>query len=289
MIKFVNAKLNLGLSVVRRREDGYHELETIFYPVGKYNGTPENPEPFCDILEITVRKEGQVDKIELSGEKVDSRIEDNLVVKALRSFRKACEERGIETPTVLLSLDKHLPSGAGLGGGSADASFTLTALNEVLGHPLSKEILLELALGLGADCPFFIENRPVYATGIGEKFEEINLNLDRYWALIVRPTIFVSTKEAFQGIKPMPSEFDLRQLSALPVKEWKDKVKNDFETTIFPLHPELSQIKQQLYAEGAEYASMSGSGSTLFGLFPDRESAKKASSAFSYQTFLCKL
>lgn len=300
MIKFVNAKINIGLSVTGRRADGYHNLETIFYPVGRYNGTPENPTPFCDILE-TVRLEEPAygtasevkdigDIVEFKGRQIDCPPDKNLVVKALRLFREECLRREIELPRFGIVLEKHLPDGAGLGGGSADASLTLISLNEEAGNPLDKDTLIGLASRLGADCPIFIENKPLFASGTGNIFEKTEVDLSGWWALIVKPDIYVSTKEAFAGIIPQDTRFDLRHLGEYPVDTWKDKVFNDFEESIFPSHPELAQIKKRLYESGAVYASMSGSGSALYGLYPSESQAIAASSFFPNDlTFLSLL
>lgn len=291
MIQYVNAKINIGLSVVGRRPDGYHDLETIFFPIGLHNGKPENPTPFCDTLE-TIRLEGgePFDVVEFTGRHIDCDPEQNLVTKALRAFQGECAERGVSLPRFGIRLEKHLPDGAGLGGGSADASFTLRGLNEISGNPLDKGTLLRLAGKLGADCPVFIENKPAFASGTGDRFEPTAIDLGGWWALIVKPDIYVSTREAFAGIKPQAAAFDLRRLGDYPVEDWKDMVKNDFETSIFPLHPELAEIKKELYRSGAAYASMSGSGSALYGLYPSETSALLSSGNFAgHQTYLCSI
>lgn len=296
MIRFVNAKLNLGLNVVRKREDGYHDLETLFYPVGLFNGTPDNPEPFCDILEIHRRDSGCGDELSFYGNPVDCPPENNLVYKALVAFNNEMDDLGLETSNYSVALEKHIPDGAGLGGGSADASFTLTSLNELNGTPLDKKQLINIAAKLGADCPFFIENRPVLASGIGEIMRPFHLDLNGYWAVIVKPEIYVSTKEAFSGIKPQLPERSIEKILAFPVDQWeREGLKNDFEFSIFKLYPELEIIKNSLKQQGAQYAAMSGSGSSIFGLFPSRESALSAYSYFlnsysdSTRAYLCKL
>lgn len=273
MITFINAKLNLGLNIVRRRPNGYHDLETLFYPVGKYNGTPENPEPFCDILEITPAEKTE---FRFTGRQVDCPLEKNLVYKAWKQFKE-------EYPTLReyqVTLEKHLPDGAGLGGGSADASFVLRMLNELEGFPFSDEQLAAMALRLGADCPFFIYNRPCYAEGVGERIEPVDLDLSGWWCLLVKPEVSISTKEAFAGVKPKVSERSLREIAKLPVEEWQRIMVNDFEASLFPNHKILEDIKSELLRRGATYASMSGSGSTIFGLFENREDALRAGEAF---------
>lgn len=281
MIKFVNAKINIGLNIVARREDGYHDLETVFFPVGLESGMPQQPQAFDDILEVTVKSgEPSSCRFQLMGRKMDIEPEKNLVVKATTLFLRHLADRDGLNPDMgqlNIVLDKHLPDGAGLGGGSADASFTLLALNEIFENPFGKNELLRMALKLGADCPFFIYNRPCFASGIGERLEPIELDLKDVWLMIVKPPIHVSTKEAFRGIEPKKPGFDLRFLPYLPLEEWREKVFNDFEMSLFPLYPELEEIKKGLYESGATYASMTGSGSALYGLYRDREKALQCS------------
>ncbi|MDE5773420.1 MAG: 4-(cytidine 5'-diphospho)-2-C-methyl-D-erythritol kinase [Muribaculaceae bacterium] len=275
MIQFVNAKLNLGLNIVRKREDGYHLLETIFYPVGLYNGTPENPDPFCDILEVIPAGDNVGEnRYFWSGRKIDCPLEKNLVYRAAELIT---EETGRYFD---LYLEKYLPDGAGLGGGSADASFTLKALNEISGRTIPDARLKEMALSLGADCPFFIDNIPAYGEGIGEILTPVEQRLKGMWCVIVKPDVYVSTREAFAGITPHPSATSLRDVYSRPVSVWREFMHNDFEESIFPQHPELAVIKQQLYGHGAIYAQMSGSGSSIFGLFDDVRMAKKCREAF---------
>lgn len=276
MIKFVNAKINIGLQIVRKRPDGYHDLQTVFYPIGLYAGTPENPTSFCDILEISSSKENKAEFI-FTGRKIECEPEKNLVCKAARLFS---EETGIDIRTVRIALDKHIPDGAGIGGGSADASITLKALAEYFEENegmegMTDERLMKLALRLGADCPFFIINSPAYAEGVGERLERIDLNLKGYWLLLIKPDVYVSTKDAFAGVKPMSAKVDLRRAVRLPVAEWKGIIENDFETSIFPRFPLIGEIKGALYKHGAEYASMSGSGSSVYGIFRSMEDALK--------------
>ena len=272
MIEFVNAKLNIGLNIVSKRSDGYHNLETVFYPIGKGSHGPDSHGALCDLLEIVPAKDG-VDELITLGNKVDCPTEKNLVWKALMAFRNAYEG---ESPSVKIILDKHLPDGAGMGGGSADASFTLKALNKLHGNPFSDEDLARIALTLGADCPFFVYNRPCFATGIGEVMEPINLDLSNYWIAIVKPAVSISTKEAFSMITPQSPEKSVNEIVALPIEQWRDVLVNDFERSMFALHPEIESIKEQLYADGAIYASMTGSGSAFFGIFDSEEKAAKA-------------
>lgn len=283
MIKFVNAKLNLGLNIVARRADGYHDLETLFYPVGVYNGTPRNPEPFCDILEITPSENTE---FIFTGRVVDCPLEKNLVYKAWRLFK----ENYPDLKEYTIRLEKHLPDGAGLGGGSADATFALRILNELSESPFSDSQLAGMALKLGADCPFFVSNSPCFAQGVGEVMTPSPLNLSGWWALLVKPDVSVSTKEAFAGVTPAIPERSLIEIAKLPVEEWNGLMINDFEASIFPNHNILPSIKESLLAMGAVYASLSGSGSTIFGLFKSREAALKAKESFdTHYTALCLL
>ena len=279
MIKFVNAKINIGLNVVKKREDGYHDLETVFFPVGLENGLPHQPEPFDDILEIT-NNPAEVSgcRFQLMGRRIDCEPQKNLVIKASTLFFKAYSERHEDIGNFGLFeiiLDKHLPDGAGLGGGSADASFTLLTLNEIMNYPFTPGELSEMALRLGADCPFFIYNEPCFAEGIGEKLTPVDIDLKGRTLLIIKPDVKISTADAFGGIKPRKPLFDLRFISHLPLEKWRGNVVNDFEETIFPKFPELGEIKAMLYNHGAVYASMSGSGSALYGIFEDKERAEQ--------------
>ncbi|MDE7116652.1 MAG: 4-(cytidine 5'-diphospho)-2-C-methyl-D-erythritol kinase, partial [Muribaculaceae bacterium] len=228
MMTFVNAKINIGLQIVRRREDGYHDLQTVFYPVGKYAGTPSNPEPFCDMLEVTPSSEEGM-RFLFTGNRMKCEEKDNLVCRAARLFMKHTGDRLLRQESgrgIEVRLDKHIPDGAGMGGGSADASFVLRALNSMLPEDdrLNDDSLATLALGLGADCPFFIYNRPMYGAGVGEKLTDIRLDLSGYWLLVVKPDVYVSTRDAFAGVVPRPGNIDLRSLPGIPVTEWQGLV-----------------------------------------------------------------
>lgn len=285
MIKFVNAKINIGLNIVRKREDGYHDLETVFFPVGLESGMPQQPEPFDDILEVTMVPGKMTGcRFQLMGRKMDISPEKNLVVRAAQLFFKAYLDKngGMEQEGMYnVTLDKHLPDGAGLGGGSADASFCLTMLNEITGADFSDGELADMAARLGADCPFFIYNTPSFAEGIGEILTPIQVDLKGKWLLIVKPDVYVSTKEAFAGIVPKEPGFDLRFLPHLPLEKWRENVVNDFEESLFPQHPELAELKQQIYDSGAVYASMSGSGSAMYGIYSDEKAARAAQDYFN--------
>ncbi len=255
MIVFPNAKINLGLNVVSKRPDGYHNLETIFVPI-----------PLSDILEITHWKDGSsAYQWSCSGIEIDTPPESNIIIKALQLIKQ-----DFEIPPIQIHLHKHIPFGAGLGGGSADAAFMLKLLNNAFELNISNTQLVGYAAKLGADCPFFIHNQPAYATGIGDKLSPIELNLKGYYLTLIKPNIHVSTIEAYSGITPQASNSDLNKDILKPVSEWKHCVKNDFEHSVFSKHPTIKEIKDQLYKLGAEYASMSGSGSTVFGLFKDQ-------------------
>lgn len=272
MLSFVNAKINLGLNIVNRRPDGYHDLETIFYPAGKGCGWSENPGDLCDILEVT---EEQKDSFSQYGLIADCAPESNLVIKSLNLFREEANSRGIVIPTLRVILEKHIPFGAGLGGGSADASFMLVTLNNLF-PVFTKNELLHLANRIGADCPFFIENTPCFATGTGEILHPLKLDLSDYWLGIVKPDVSISTKEAFSHVIPRCPDKSLREIITLPIEEWRDLMVNDFEKSVFMRIPTLRNIKSSLYDAGAIYASMSGSGSAFFGIFRSREEALKA-------------
>ncbi len=280
MIKFVNAKINLGLQIVRRRQDGYHDLQTLFYPVGIKAGTPSNPVEFCDVLEICRADSATPFSLVTTGRAVDCAPKKNLVWRAAEEYFRL---RPGSDLAVTIRLDKHLPDGAGMGGGSADAAFTLAMIDRLARErnpesALSPEELAAAALRLGADCPFFLVNRPAYAEGVGERLEEIPLDLSGMWLGVAKPSVSVSTREAFAGVKPSPSAFDLRTLPAIPVADWRGLVVNDFEESIFPQYPVLADIKAAFYEAGAVYASMTGSGSCIYGLWPSCVEAREAMS-----------
>lgn len=274
MIAFVNAKINLGLQIVRRREDGYHDLRTIFYPVSLYAGQPENPVAFCDILEIVPVTSNSRFSFITTGRAVDCPVEKNLVWRAADLYFKRFAHPDL---SVDIHLEKHLPDGAGMGGGSADAAFTLRLLRELDQAPLpDDETLARAALELGADCPFFILNRPAYAEGVGECLSPIDINLAGKWIAVAKPDVFVSTREAFAGVSPAMPEFDLRSLPSIPMERWREILDNDFEKSIFPIHPNLELIKEEFYRLNAIYASLTGSGSCIYAIFDDEDLAKVA-------------
>lgn len=246
----VNAKINIGLQIVRKRPDGYHDLQTVFYPT----------DFFTDYLRISPSEKEIAFQME-SQEDLGSN-DNNLCVKAFRLLQK---DFGISH--VEIFLKKGIPSGAGLGGGSADAAFTLKILRDIFQLPINQEKMIEYALQLGSDVPFFLLNKPVYATGRGEVMTPIDLDLSNYRLKIVKPDIHVSTKEAYAGVTPRESEVFLPEVLKKEPKEWNNRVVNDFEEPLFPKIPALKTVKEGLYQEGALYASMSGSGSAFFSIF----------------------
>lgn len=252
MIAFPNAKINIGLFITARRPDGYHDIASVMMPVD-----------WCDILEIVPAKDG-VTTLTVTGRRVDCPQEKNLVMRAYR----AMAER-YNLPPVDIFLRKIIPDGAGLGGGSADAAFTITTLDKLFGLGLSDDVMTGIAATIGSDCPFFIYNRPMHATGTGTTLSPVSLSIKGHTLVIVKPHVHVSTAEAYGGCRPRPSTLSLPDvLATVPPEEWKQAgIKNDFEETVFSHHPLIAEIKSTLYDMGAEYASMSGSGASVFGIF----------------------
>ncbi|MCD8293414.1 MAG: 4-(cytidine 5'-diphospho)-2-C-methyl-D-erythritol kinase [Prevotellaceae bacterium] len=262
MLTFPNAKINLGLNVVNKRPDGYHDLETVFYPV-----------PVEDALEVVPMENytgGGKYSLHLYGTAIAGQVEENLVVRAYRLLDSL-----YGLPPVEIHLVKRVPTGAGLGGGSSDAAAMLKLLNVVCGLGLDDTALEEHAARIGADCAFFIKNKPVYAEGIGNVFSPIELSLKGYWLWIVKPDVSVSTKEAYAAIRPHRQERPLREVVRLPVAQWRGLMVNDFEESVFARYPLLGEIKEELYRQGATYAAMSGSGSAIYGLFEKETSLPK--------------
>ena len=254
VLLFPPSKINLGLYVTRKRADGYHDLETVFYPVHTLR----------DALEAVPGKDSE-GSLTITGLVVEGSHEANLVWKAYRLIRA---EHSQQWQPLDWYLHKVIPMGAGLGGGSADGAYALRIMNALFGLGLPEEKLIEYAARLGSDCPFFIRDTPQFATGRGEAMQPIALDLSGYDVRVETPGIHVSTATAFGLLTPRPAPFDLRELAWLPVEEWKDRIGNDFEEPVFARHPELRALKGKLYAEGAVYTQMSGSGSAVFGIFP---------------------
>lgn len=248
MVIFPNCKINLGLHILQKRNDGYHDLETVFYPI-----------PVYDVLEIISSKTTQFNTtgipINVSG--------DNLCIQAYRLLKNDYPQ----LPEVNIHLHKVIHIGAGLGGGSADAAFTLILLNKKYNLGISDEKLFGYALQLGSDCPIFILNKPALAKGRGEVLEEINCTLSPYKMLLINPGIHINTGELFGKITPSLPKTNLREIIQLPVSEWKHQLTNDFEKIVFAEHPVIEGLKKSMYENGAVYAAMTGTGSSVFGLF----------------------
>lgn len=251
MVTFPNAKINIGLQVLGRREDGYHNLETVFYPIN-----------LCDVLEIVEAKEMRFSP---SGISIPSDGTENLCVRAYRLL-----QRDYHLPPVHIYLHKVIPIGAGLGGGSSDAAFLLKLTNAYFGLGIDENRLMDYARKLGADCAFFIQNKPALATGIGDIFQEVTLNLSNYQVVLVKPDIHISTATAYGLVKPNPKGRELAKAIKAPVGTWREVVVNDFEVGIFDRYPAIAEVKDHLYEQGAVFVAMSGSGSSVYGLF-DKE------------------
>lgn len=262
MILFPNAKINIGLNILSRREDGFHNLETIFYPLA-----------VRDALEVV---EADQLKFTSSGLEIPGNPTDNLCLKAYDLLSK-----NYELPPVHIHLHKHIPIGAGLGGGSADASFFIRLMNEKFELGMDTLQMEAYASRLGSDCAFFIQNKPALAHGKGDQLQTIELDLSNYFIILVMPVVQVSTSDAYRGVRPAVMENSLADLIKLPVEAWKAIIKNDFEPSVFLQYPIIAEIKSKLYSAGALYASMSGSGSSVFGIFekelklPDLEQDNK--------------
>jgi len=253
MVSFPNCKINIGLHIVNKRPDGFHDLETVFVPVGSKDAIEIVEDPTSP-KEISYTQ---------TGLKISGPDKDNLCIKAFWLLKKDFPQ----IPNIKMHLHKAIPMGAGLGGGSADASFVLKLVNQKFNLGLTDERLVAYALLLGSDCPFFIINKPSYATGRGEILEEIPVNLSAYKILLVNPGIHINTGWAFSNINIEKKEHNLKELISMPIETWQQHIFNDFEKPVFEAHPEIAEIKSELLNEGAVYAAMSGSGSTVFGIF----------------------
>lgn len=254
MIVFPNAKINIGLNIVEKREDGYHNIDSVFFPVG-----------WKDALEVIIDKKCSNGNVSFtsSGFPIPGDTNDNLCVKAYRIIQK-----DYDLPALKIHLHKIIPMGAGLGGGSSDAAFCIKAINEVCELNLAWGEMHYYAKQLGSDCSFFITNKPAYATQKGDVLEPISVNLSGKYILIVHPGIHVSTAHAYAGVKPQKALNNLKEVILNePIENWKNKVVNDFEKSVFKQHSEIKNIKEKMYQHGAIYASMSGSGSAVYGIF----------------------
>lgn len=251
MLVFPKSKINLGLRITGKREDGYHNIETIFYPVN-----------LCDALEIVLNLGGNDDLLKVTGLNPSGLSEDNLVRKAIIKLREL-----FHFPPLKIHLHKAIPAGAGLGGGSSDAANTLKLLNRFFGLALSPDDLRDVALSLGSDCPFFIDGTPAYARGRGENLDPLEITFENMYIVLLYRGIFVSTREAYQGCIPGIPSMNLIEVIKRPVSEWKNLLINDFEKSVFARYSQLENLRDALYNAGALYSSMSGSGSTIFGIF----------------------
>ncbi len=250
MLSFPNAKINIGLTIVEKRKDGFHNIETVFYPI-----------KLQDSLEIIKLSENKETVFNSYGNSIPGK-GTNLCVKAYELLKQDFKLLPVD-----IGLLKNIPIGAGLGGGSSDAAFTLKLLNELFELNLSVESLENYARLLGSDCAFFIRNKTVFASGKGDQFEEIDLSLHNYVIVLVNPCIHIGTAEAYSNTIPKKPKTSLQDLISLPIEEWKNNIKNDFEESIFPNYPQIAEIKNNLYNLGALYSSMSGSGSSVYGIF----------------------
>jgi len=250
MVVFPNAKINLGLHITEKRADSYHNIESVFVPI-----------PITDALEITINSNNK-SSFTSTGIEIPADGKPNLVERAWMILHDE-----FKIPTCDLDLLKKIPIGAGLGGGSADAAACILGLNNLFELNLSEDKLLELSSQLGADCAFFVKNKPVYAEGVGDDFSDLEIDLSGLHFVIIYPNIHVSTPEAYKHVIPQKPTKDIRDILKQPIETWKNDLKNDFETSVFKQFPKIQKVKKQLYKSGAIYASMSGSGSTLFGIF----------------------
>lgn len=266
MISFPNAKINLGLHVLRKRDDGFHDIETLFFPV-----------PLHDSLEIIPASDGQ---FAMHQHGIPLPEGENLCARTYLLLKN-----DFDIPAVKIHLLKNIPAGAGLGGGSSDAAFTLIMLNEMFGLSIAKSKLMEYASEIGSDCAFFIENSPALAGGRGEVLEPLELELSGKHITIVKPGVHVSTAEAYRMLTPDAGRASIRELVALPLQKWKDALHNDFEEALFKKHPVIASVKAAMYDAGAVYASMSGSGSAVYGIFDDAPAAAPAANPLTKKMF----
>ena len=263
MISFPNAKINLGLHVIEKRADGFHNIETVFYPLS-----------LCDILEL-VPSEKEGVEFNSSGLTIPGDIDSNLIAKAYRLISSS--HPVIQSSSHLaIHLHKIIPMGAGLGGGSSDGAYTLTVLNEIYHLDLSVTQIQDLARQVGSDCAFFIENKPVYAVGRGDQFESLDLDLSGYQIVVAIPDVHVNTPEAYSMVTPNVPEQSIQEIIQLPVEQWKSLLINDFEEPVMKRYPVIREIKEEFYQQGAIYAAMSGSGAAVYGIFSPQSPVTEA-------------
>lgn len=248
MLAFANAKINLGLNITEKRNDGFHNLETVFYPIKIY-----------DAVELI---DADDTACVIKGIDIPGNVADNICLKAFKTLQSE-----FNLPHQQIVLLKNIPIGAGLGGGSADAAFLIKLVNKKFNLGLTIAKMQDYARVLGADCAFFIDNKPAYAFGKGDQFEDVVIDLSKYFMVLVKPNIHVSTAQAYQNIKVKTPVKSLKDLIHLPLIEWKENISNDFEPSVFDQYPEIEKIKTELYAAGATFALMSGSGSSVFAIF----------------------
>ncbi|MGZ2370877.1 4-(cytidine 5'-diphospho)-2-C-methyl-D-erythritol kinase [Ancylomarina sp. YFZ004] len=251
MLTYSNAKINIGLNIVEKRSDGFHNIETVFFPIN-----------MRDAIEIADSKGNSPYTFSASGIPINIEAKDNIVVKAYELIKAK-----YNFPAQDIHLHKKIPFGAGLGGGSANAAYMIKLLNQKFKLGMSIEEMEDEVKKLGSDCAFFIKNEPAFAVEKGDKLSSIDLDLSGYHILLIKPDVHISTPEAYANIKAQKQEISLEELIKQPIETWKSSIKNDFENSIFPKHSLLAIIKEELYEEGAIYAAMSGSGSSMFGLF----------------------
>jgi 4-diphosphocytidyl-2-C-methyl-D-erythritol kinase len=275
VIVFPNCKINLGLNITGKRSDGFHNLETVYYPI-----------PLYDILEIIPAGNALSQRTEVSftasGISIEGDKENNLCVKAYWMLKKEFPD----LPPLQIHLHKAIPIGAGLGGGSADASFTLKLLNDKFGPGLSNDQLINYSMQLGSDCPFFIINKSCFATGRGELMEPVSIDFTGYKFVLVNPAITVHTAKAFSQVTPALPAASIKDIIRQPISTWKEMLRNDFEDSVFKQYPEINKIKVELLKAGAVYASMSGSGSTVYSIF---EKEMKVNLSFPAHYFVREL
>jgi 4-diphosphocytidyl-2-C-methyl-D-erythritol kinase len=271
MIAFPNAKINIGLNITKKRSDGFHTIESVFFPIN-----------LCDAVEIIESDSNEKVIFTSSGIDIPGDVSTNLCCKAYLLINK-----DYKLPNIKIHLHKNIPIGAGLGGGSADAAFIIKLINEKfnLNIPLEKQLFY--AASLGSDCSFFINNTPALACGVGEILNPIDLNLKGHFIALVYPKVHISTATAYAGVIPKTPKTSLKSNILLPTKSWKNNIHNDFEDSIFPKHPELKKLKEEMYTLGASYAAMSGSGSSVYGIFENKtDLAKHFSQHFVFEADL---
>ncbi|UII26510.1 4-(cytidine 5'-diphospho)-2-C-methyl-D-erythritol kinase [Fulvivirga maritima] len=252
MVVFPNIKINLGLNIISRREDGYHNISSVFYPL-----------PLTDILEILPAEEFNFTS---TGLPIPGNTDDNLIIKAYKLLKES-----YHLPAVSIHLHKIIPMGAGLGGGSADCAFTIKCLDQLFELNLSTETMEGFAAKLGSDCPFFIANKPVLVEGTGHIFSDIDLSLEGKYIVLIYPEVHVSTAQAYSKVTPKQPDTSVADIiKSKPIDQWKDVLNNDFESSVFQQFPAISKVKNELYDAGAIYASMTGSGASVFGIFDSK-------------------